>query len=95
MFQITDRIEDKAPLIQAPALVIRGEHDPIAHQEFCELIVRLCPRGQLLIIPDVAHTLVFIAPVPLAEAARAFLNEERRQARQAHPGTHLTGRWYD
>jgi pimeloyl-ACP methyl ester carboxylesterase len=76
VFQITDRIEDKIPLIQAPTLVIRGEHDPIAHQAFCEMLVRLLPRGQLVIIPDVAHTLVFTAPVQLAEATRAFLSED-------------------
>lgn len=79
MFQITDRIEDKAPLIQAPVLVVRGALDPIANQEFCEMIVRLCPRGQLVIIPDVAHTLCFTAPVQLAEATRVFLNDGRRE----------------
>lgn len=78
MFQITDRIEDKAPSIAAPTLVIRGEHDPIANQAFCETIVRLLPRGRLLIIPDVAHTLVVTAPFQLAEATRAFVNEGAR-----------------
>lgn len=74
-FQITDRIEDKAPFIQAPVLVIRGAEDPIASQEFCELIVRRCRRGQLVIIPEVAHTLVFTAPAPLAEATCRFVME--------------------
>ena len=60
-------------MIQAPVLVIRGEHDPITHHEWCEIIVCLCPRGQLLVIPDVAHTLVTVAPVQLAEATRVFL----------------------
>lgn len=80
IFQITDRIEDKAPRIQAPVLVIRGEFDPIANEEFCQLIVRLCPRGQLHVIPSVAHTLVFTAPMQLAEATRAFVIEGSRKA---------------
>jgi 2-hydroxy-6-oxonona-2,4-dienedioate hydrolase len=75
VYQLTDRIEDKAPFIRAPVLVMRGEHDPIAHQPFCEELVRLCPRGQLVILPGVAHTLVFVAPVPVAEATRTFMRE--------------------
>ena len=73
--QLTDRIEDKAPHIQAPVLVVRGEHDPIAHQRWCEEIARLCPRGRLVVIPDVAHTLCYTAPVQLAALTRSFLGE--------------------
>lgn len=76
--QLSDRIEDKAPHIQTPVLVVRGEHDPIANQEWCELIVRLCPRARLEIIPGVAHTLCYTAPVQLAAETRAFLREENR-----------------
>ena len=78
MFQITDRIEAKAPYIKAPTLVVRGEYDPIASQDFCELIVRLCPDARLQIIPDVAHTMVVTGPAQLAEATRAFLSEANR-----------------
>lgn len=72
--QLSDRIEDKAPRIQAPALVVRGEHDPISNQRWCEDIVRLCPRGKLEIIPGVAHTLCYTAPVQLADVTRRFVN---------------------
>ncbi len=75
VFQVTDPIEEKVREIEAPTLVIRGEHDPITHQAFAELLARRLPRGELLILPDVAHTLVFTAPVPLAEATRAYLEE--------------------
>lgn len=75
-YQLSDRIEVKAPRIEAPVLVVRGEHDPIADQEWCELIARLCPRGRLAIIPGVAHTLCYTAPVQLAAVTRAFLKEE-------------------
>lgn len=71
--QISDPIEEKAPRIVAPVLVVRGEHDPIANQEWCERLARLCPRGELALIPDVAHTLCFTAPVPLAEVTRRFV----------------------
>lgn len=75
--QITDRIEEKAPRIQAPVLVVRGEHDPIANQEWCEEIARLCPRGRLAIIPGVAHTLCYTAPVELARVTKDFVNKEQ------------------
>jgi 2-hydroxy-6-oxonona-2,4-dienedioate hydrolase len=71
--QLTDRIEDKAPRIQAPVLVIRGAEDPIANQRWCEQIARLCPHGRLVLIPNVAHTLCYTAPVQLANVTRSFL----------------------
>ncbi|HKH20106.1 MAG TPA: alpha/beta hydrolase [Gammaproteobacteria bacterium] len=74
-YQITDCIEDKARRIEAPVLVARGEHDPIANQQWCEKIARLCLQGRLVVIPGVAHTLCYTAPVQLARVARSFLNE--------------------
>ena len=71
--QISDRIEDKAPRIRAPVLVVRGAEDPIANERWCEEIARLCPQGRLAVIPGVAHTLCYTAPVALAEVTRAFL----------------------
>ena len=71
--QLRDRIEDKAPRIAAPVLVVRGEHDPIASRAWCEMVARLCPRGSLSIIPGVAHTLCYTAPVELAAVTRSFL----------------------
>lgn len=76
LFQVADPIEEKLPFIEAPTLVIRGEHDPVAHPSFCEEFVQLLPHGQLLVIPDVAHTLVTTAPEQLAEATRSFMARE-------------------
>jgi 2-hydroxy-6-oxonona-2,4-dienedioate hydrolase len=76
--QLTDRIEAKAPRIRAPVLVVRGEHDPIAHQRWCEEIARLCPQGRLVLIPGVAHTLCYTAPAQLAAVTRSFVNEARQ-----------------
>jgi 2-hydroxy-6-oxonona-2,4-dienedioate hydrolase len=73
--QLKDRIEDKAPNIQAPTLVVRGELDPISNQQWCEEIARMCPRGRLVIIPGVAHTLCYTAPVQLADVTRSFVTQ--------------------
>lgn len=75
--QITDRIEDKAPRVRAPVLVIRGELDPISNQAYCEMLVQRFPRARLSVIPGVAHTLCFTAPEPLAAATREFLQDVR------------------
>jgi len=77
--QLSDRIEDKAPRIESPVLVVRGVHDPIANHRWCEQIARLCPRGRLVLIPDVAHTLCYTAPVQLAAVTRSFLNELKQK----------------
>jgi pimeloyl-ACP methyl ester carboxylesterase len=84
-YQLTDRIEDKAPRIAAPVLVVRGEHDPIANQSWCESIAELCPTGRLAIIPGVAHTLCYTAAVQLAAVTLAFLREEKQNAGVARP----------
>jgi 2-hydroxy-6-oxonona-2,4-dienedioate hydrolase len=84
--QLTDRIEDKAPQIQAPVLVVRGANDPIANQHWCEEIARLCPQGRLALIPEVAHTLCYTAPVQLAAVSRSFLNEAKQNRRAAGSG---------
>jgi pimeloyl-ACP methyl ester carboxylesterase len=76
-YQLHDRLEDKLPRIQAPVLVVRGAHDPICNQHWCEEIVHLLPRGQLVVIPKVAHTLVYTAPCELVRATRPFLDEAR------------------
>ncbi|MCE8026591.1 alpha/beta fold hydrolase [Billgrantia aerodenitrificans] len=76
IFQVTDPVEEKVRHVEAPALVVRGEHDPITHQEFAEMLARRLPRGELEILPDVAHTLVFTAPGPLAEVTRRFMEED-------------------
>ncbi|HZD40487.1 MAG TPA: alpha/beta hydrolase [Terriglobales bacterium] len=72
-YQLTDRIEDKAPHISAPVLVVRGQYDPIANERWCERIVRLCPHGTLAWLPGVAHTLCYTDPVQLAGVTLAFL----------------------
>lgn len=76
-FSLNDRLEDKMPHIAAPVLVVRGELDPICRQSWAETVTNLSPNGRLTVLPDVAHTLVFTAPMELAEASRPFLDEVR------------------
>lgn len=72
---LLDHLEDKLPRVTAPSLVVRGQFDPICRQTWAEQVARRLPDGRLVLIPSVAHTLVFTAPEPLAAVARGFLQE--------------------
>jgi 2-hydroxy-6-oxonona-2,4-dienedioate hydrolase len=74
-FSLRDRPEDKLRHILAPALVVRGALDPIARQDWVEQVADGLPAGRLVVIPEVAHTLVFTSPVELTAASRPFLDE--------------------
>ena len=67
------------------ASVVCGARDPICNQRWCEEIVRLLPRGQLVVIPEVAHTLVYTAPCELVRVTQPFLDEARQRSQE-----HLT-----
>lgn len=75
-FQLSlrDPIEAKLASVTCPALVVRGELDPICRRPWAEDVARRLPRGQLAEIPGVAHTLVYTAPAELCAAARPFLS---------------------
>ncbi|MBV9127279.1 MAG: alpha/beta fold hydrolase [Verrucomicrobia bacterium] len=77
---LADRIEEKLPRVQAPVLVLRGEHDPIASQAWCESIVARylprCPLAKLETLPGGSHAITYSAPDWVAERASAFFSRE-------------------
>lgn len=72
---LADRIEDKLPAIDVPALIVRGERDPIAPAAWCAELSRRLPRGQLLEIPG-GHALNYSHPDRLIAAVLPFLEIE-------------------
>jgi len=70
---LDDHLEDKLPRVAAPTLVVRGQHDLICREPWAEEVARRLPDGRLVLIPGVAHTLVFTAPEQLATVSRQFL----------------------
>jgi 2-hydroxy-6-oxonona-2,4-dienedioate hydrolase len=70
---LDDRPEAKLPRITAPTLVVRGSRDLLVPQSWAEHIVRLLPKGTLLVMPGLAHTINYTAPEALVEAIRPFL----------------------
>ena len=80
-YSLIDPVEEKLPLVRAPTLVVRGEKDPICREEWAKEVARRLPYGELTVIPDVAHTLCYTAPVQLADAAMDFLSRVAASAR--------------
>jgi pimeloyl-ACP methyl ester carboxylesterase len=71
-YALEDPIEAKLPRLAMPALVVRGERDPIAPQRWAEEVARLLPRGRLHVIPG-GHALNYSKPEALLEAVLPFL----------------------
>ena len=74
-YQLKDPIEQKLPRIAAPVLVVRGQRDPICRARWAADVAGRLPRGRLVEIPAVAHTLVYTAAERLAQVTRQFLEE--------------------
>jgi 2-hydroxy-6-oxonona-2,4-dienedioate hydrolase len=75
------RIEERLPLVQAPALVVRGARDPFVSQRWCEEAAELLPRGQLAVL-DGAHAVHYSAPRALSRLVERFLEEVEEDARE-------------
>jgi pimeloyl-ACP methyl ester carboxylesterase len=80
-YSLKDHIEDHLPQIEVPVLIVRGECDPICKADWAERLTQLVPRGRLVQIPKVAHTLVYTAPAELAAVTRSFLAGEMAPTR--------------
>jgi pimeloyl-ACP methyl ester carboxylesterase len=70
---IADDVPAKLPLVTAPALVVRGEHDPIATPQWVDAVAELLPQSELVVIPNAAHAVNYDAPAALAAAVNRFL----------------------
>jgi len=70
---LADRIEEKLPQVQAPALVVRGTRDPLVPHEWAARVAALLPRGELVELADLPHTINYSAPDALVEAIAPFL----------------------
>ena len=87
-------LEGTLPRVQAPVLIVRGEHDPLAPPAWVEELVAHCRDGRLLVMPDAGHIPHYSAPERFAAAILPFLSEpappwtkENRRGRQAYRQT--------
>ena len=70
---VEDAIEDKLPDLSCPVLLVRGERDRIAPQEWLDDLQRRRPGSQLAVVPGAAHTVVYSRPAPLARIIVDFV----------------------
>ena len=77
---LADRIEDKLPRIGAPTLVVRGTRDPLVPHDWAARLAGLLPRGELVELADLPHTINYSAPDALVGAIVPFLGLHEPQA---------------
>jgi 2-hydroxy-6-oxonona-2,4-dienedioate hydrolase len=77
-----DRIEEKLPQIEAPAMVVRGERDAVIPQGWAEEVARLLGTDRLVVIPDGGHALNYSAADELMRRIRPFLSEGEQVLRR-------------
>ena len=70
---LDDPIAEHLKRIDVPALVVRGDLDPIVPQRWAEESARLLPHGRLIVIPDAAHALNFARPKGFARVIIDYL----------------------
>ncbi len=76
---LEDRIEERLPLLDLPALVLRGERDPFCPAAWGARAAALLPQGRLVTLPG-AHAVHYSHPREVAAEIRA-LREGMRAAR--------------
>ena len=81
-YAIQDPVTEKLPHVHVPTLIIRGTKDSIAPQRWVEEMVRLLPRGRLLVIPGATHVANYTAGDIVARAVRDLIREHDRPAHE-------------
>jgi pimeloyl-ACP methyl ester carboxylesterase len=74
-YALADPLEEKLPGLPKPALVVRGERDPVVSERWAERVARLLPQGRHVVVPGAAHALQYSAPRELADVLIPFLDE--------------------
>lgn len=65
--------EKTYPRVGVPALVVRGQHDPLAPMTWCREIVDAMPDARFIEIPDHGHGTLISDAGPAAERIREFV----------------------
>ncbi len=74
-YAIEDPIEEKAPYVRAPMIVVRGERDPIVPRRWAAELAQRLPGGRLIEVAGSAHTVNYSHPAELTRIIREFVAE--------------------
>lgn len=80
------KIEKKLPLVAAPTLIIRGEHDPITPRSWTSAAMGMLPVASFVEIPNGSHAVHYAAPEAVCEAMVDFIAQHAPRADALHPG---------
>lgn len=69
---LDDRIEERLPLIDVPAVVVRGVHDRLCPARWAQEAASLLPQGRLVTIAGAAHTPHFSHAREVADVLRTL-----------------------
>jgi pimeloyl-ACP methyl ester carboxylesterase len=76
---LSDRMEDRLPLIDQPAVVVHGERDAFVSLGWAELVASLLPRGRLVVVPGQPHAVPYTNPQLVAGIVDELIAEEREK----------------
>lgn len=74
-YMLEHRMEDRLPLFQVPAVVVRGDRDPVVSQRWVEEAADLLPQGRLVVLPEVAHAINYANPAELHALVLGLIDE--------------------
>jgi pimeloyl-ACP methyl ester carboxylesterase len=77
---LSDRIEQRLPLITQPTVVVRGEDDAFVGQSWAERAAALLPRGRLVVVRSEPHAVHYTRPDLIAGIVYELLVEEGEYA---------------
>jgi len=75
-----DRIEERLPFVEQPAVVVRGGDDRFVSAEWAEQVAALLPDGRLVVVPGEPHAVHFTQPATVAGVVRELLAQEGDEA---------------
>lgn len=67
-------MEQRLPLVPAPALVVWGTRDHLVTRQWAQRVAALLPQGRLAVIPGAAHPINYLAPLELARVTQPLLD---------------------
>lgn len=74
-YALRDRVEEKAPYLLAPTLVVRGSEDRIVPQRWAKEVTALLPNGRLHVIAGGPHVVNYTSADAFAHIVRDFIQE--------------------
>lgn len=89
---LEDRIEDKLPHVQAPVLIVCGDRDPLAPEEWCRWLAAQSPTAHLEVLRG-PHALNYSRPDELSACIEAWMqNSWPQPVTPGRPASRGSGR---